>query len=118
MGRLNRRFLRGFPRIEAVLSLYFSVLSQSYTGDINIIYRFYMKDPRRLLTFLTPEEMMEMIREGERATWPKVEAIRNTTKIGRILDDLLEDYERRELTMALVGMRSDGRPNLRSVGSQ
>jgi len=117
MGRLNRRFMKDFPRIEAALSLYFSVLSQSYTGDINIIYRFYMKDPRRLLTFLTPEEMMEMIRQGERATWPKVEAIRNTTKIGRILDDLLEDHERRELTMALVGMRSDGRPKLRSVAS-
>lgn len=115
MGRLNRRYLRGFPRVEAMLGLYFSVLSQSYTGDINIIYRFSLRDPRRLLTYLTPKEMMEMIRDGERATWPKVEAIRNTTKIGRILDDLLEDYERRELSLARTAMRHQGRPELRSV---
>jgi len=117
MGKLNRRFLKNWPRIEALFSLYFSVLSQSYTGDINIIYRFYLKDPRRLLTFLTPEEMMEMIYQGEQATWPKVEAIRNTTKIGRVLDGLLDEYERRELRMALVGMRSDGRPKLHSVAN-
>jgi NTE family protein len=46
MGKLNRRFMKGFPRVETMISLYYSVLSQSYTGDINIIYRFYMKDPR------------------------------------------------------------------------
>jgi len=114
LGNLNRRFMKGFPRIESVLSLYYSVLSQSYTGDINIIYQFYLKDPRRLLTLLTPEEMMEMIQHGERATWPKIEAIRSCTKIGRILDDLLEDYEHRELSLALVGMKFRGRPKKRS----
>lgn len=109
MEKLNRRYMRGFPRIESALSLYFSVLSQNYTGDINIIYQFDLKDPRRLLTHLTREEMLEMIRQGERATWPKIEAIRNCTKIGRVLDELLENYERRELSMALAGMNHDRR---------
>jgi NTE family protein len=117
MGKLNRRFMKGFPRVETMISLYYSVLSQSYTGDINIIYRFYMKDPRRLLTFLTPEEMMDMIHQGERASWPKVEAIRATTKIGRILDDLLENYERRELSMALLGMGYDEYSRNQSLAS-
>jgi len=110
MERMNRRFLKGFPRVESMLSLYYSVLSQSYTGDINIIYQFDIKDPRRLLTHLTPEEMMNMIRQGERATWPKIEFIRNCTKIGRILDEILVKYERRELKMALVGMNYDAQP--------
>ncbi len=115
LGNLNRRFMRGFPRIESTLSLYYSVLSQSYTGDINIIYQFYLKDPRRLLTLLTPEEMMEMIRHGERATWPKVGAIRSCTRIGRILDDLLETYEDRELSMALTGMKYGSLKGKRSM---
>jgi NTE family protein len=117
MENLNRRFLKSFPRVESVLSLYYSLLSQSYTGDINIIYQFDFRDPRRMLTFLTPEEMMEMIRQGERATWPKVEAIRSTTKIGRTLDNLLEDYERREMSMALVGMEHDDRSEHQAVAS-
>ncbi len=117
MERLNRRFMKGFPRFETMLSLYYSVLSQSYTGDINIIYQFGMKDPRRLLTHLTPEEMMEMIRQGERATWPKIEAIRNCTKIGRILDELLEDFERRELSMALSGLDYDDEAANQSLAS-
>jgi NTE family protein len=117
MENLNRRFLKSFPRVESVLSLYYSLLSQSYTGDINIIYQFDFKDPRRMLTFLTPEEMMEMIRQGERATWPKIEAIRSTTKIGRTLDNLLEDYERREMSMALVGMEHDDLSEHQAVAS-
>jgi NTE family protein len=117
LGNLNRRYMKAFPRIESMLSLYYSVLSQSYTGDINIIYRFSMKDPRRLLTFLTPKEMMEMIRDGERATWPKIEAIRSCTKIGRVLDDLLEDYEHRELSMALAGMKYARRSKKHSLAS-
>jgi len=115
MENLNRRYMKAFPRVESMLSLYFSVLSQSYTGDINIIYQVDLKDPRRLLTFLTPEEMMEMIRKGEQTTWPKVEAIRSNTKIGRILDDLLEDYERREMSMALTGMEHDDYPEKQSL---
>jgi NTE family protein len=70
-----------------------------------------------MLTFLTPEEMMEMIRQGERATWPKIEAIRSTTKIGRTLDNLLEDYERREMSMALVGMEHDDLSEHQAVAS-
>ena len=117
MERLNRRLLKGFPRIESMLSLYYSVLSQNYTGDINIIYQFDLKDPRRLLTHLTPEEMMAMIRQGERATWPKMEYIRNCTKIGRVLDELLKNYESRELSMALAGMEYDGHTENRSLAS-
>jgi TAG lipase/steryl ester hydrolase/phospholipase A2/LPA acyltransferase len=109
MGNLNRRYMKGFPRIETMLSLYYSVLSQSYTGDINITYQFYMKDPRRLLTLLTPDEMMEMIHQGDKATWPKIEAIRSCTKIGRILYDLLDNYEQRELSLAQAAINKANR---------
>jgi TAG lipase/steryl ester hydrolase/phospholipase A2/LPA acyltransferase len=70
------------------------------------------------LTLLTPEEMMEMIRHGERATWPKIEAIRSCTKIGRILEDMLDDYEQRELSAALVGMKYGSHPRRRSLAGK
>ena len=105
MGKLNRKWLKKFPKIESMFNQSFSVLAQNYTGDINIISRFWLKDPRRLLTLLTPEEMMAMIREGERATWPKVETIRVTSKVGRVLDDILDEYEQKELILAKAGIK-------------
>jgi NTE family protein len=117
LGYLNRRYMKAFPRVESSLSLYYSVMAQNYTGDINIVYQFYLKDPRRLLTFLSPEEMMEMIRDGERATWPKIETIRTCTKIGRILDDLLVDYEHRELSLALAEMGHRNCPKKQSLSA-
>ena len=105
LGIWNRRLFKKVPRLESLFSLYFSVVGQNYTGDINIIYRSHFKDPRRLLTLLTPDEMLEMINQGERSTWPKVEAIRITTKIGHALDQILEDYEQRELQLAKEGIQ-------------
>ena len=105
LGRVNRGVFKSMPRVESLLSMFFAVLGQNYTGDINIIYRFHHKDPRRLMSLLTASEMMEIIHHGERATWPKVEVIRSTTKVGRLLDEIIDDFEQRELTLAQEGMR-------------
>ena len=37
---------------------------------------------------------MDMIKAGERATWPKIEAIRLQTRVSRELDRLLSELER------------------------
>jgi NTE family protein len=42
------------------------------------------------------EEMLELFRAGERATWPKLPMIETTTRIGRCLDQVLHDFEARE----------------------
>ena len=55
--------------------------------------------PRKVLSPLTYQELAELIIKGEKATWPKLEAIRVTTKIGRILDKILEEYEAEELEL-------------------
>jgi hypothetical protein len=44
---------------------------------------------------LGPEEVAEMILEGRRSTWPRIEQIRNTTQISRTFDDCLRRMSER-----------------------
>ena len=78
----------------------YSVAMQNYTADINIIPRQRLWDPRKLLSILSGAETLELIREGERATWPKIEMIRNCTLIARTLDRIGDGLERE------VGLRA------------
>jgi TAG lipase/steryl ester hydrolase/phospholipase A2/LPA acyltransferase len=71
----------------------YSVAVQDYTADVNIIPRQRLWDPRKLLSILTDEETKALVREGERATWPKLEMIRNCTLVGRTLERLSEEIE-------------------------
>ena len=82
-----------------------SIVQQNYLGDINILADFSVLNARKVLSALSFEELSELIRRGEKATWPKIEAIRVTTKIGRVLDDILEAYENKELTLATSALK-------------
>ena len=42
-----------------------------------------------------PDEVKKMVFEGRRATWPKIERIRNTTQISRSFDDCLKQMSER-----------------------
>ena len=102
--RANKEFLRAtyplamrtwrrvYPANVALRFLY-AVATQDYTADINIIPRKRFYDPRKLLAQLTPEETNQLLLEGERATWPRIEMIRNCTRISRTLDSILSDLE-------------------------
>lgn len=69
-----------------------SVVQQEYTGDINILADFSILKARQLLSDHSVEGLNIMIEKGEKATWPKIETIRITTKIGRVLDQIIENY--------------------------
>lgn len=97
---IAKRFFNYFPAVAPIASSINSIVQQEYTGDINIMANLGSINPRKLLSALSFDELNELIRNGEKATWPKVEAIRNTTKIGRILDQIVEDYEAEELQLA------------------
>ncbi|MFT4567446.1 MAG: TAG lipase/steryl ester hydrolase/phospholipase A2/LPA acyltransferase [Saprospiraceae bacterium] len=87
-------FFKYWPRLANVASNLNSVVQQDYTGDINIVADFSVVSPRNLLTPLTQEELTALIRKGEQATWPKIENIRVTTLVGRLLDSILDEYGR------------------------
>ncbi len=74
--------------------MWFSLLSQEYTADINISLGQRLFDPTRLLSPLTEREAASLVSEGENATWPKVEMIRNCTAVSRKIDEALRDIGR------------------------
>jgi NTE family protein len=77
--------------------MFYSVATQTYTGDINLMPRYRLFNPTKLLTPPSEKELMFFIKEGERATFPKVERLRIASKISRALDQILKRYERRAL---------------------
>lgn len=86
-----------------------NVVKQRYSGDVNIFPR---HTPRQLLnTFSNPtaEDIQRFIREGERATWPKIERIRNQTRISRAFEDCLALLKQRVIE------RGQPRPRLHLV---
>lgn len=89
---LQRRTRLG-PNMATALNAMNALLDQSYSGDINIFPNFGVLSLSKILKKLNPEETAEIIKAGERATWPKVATIRTTTKIGRTLDTIMDAYE-------------------------
>jgi hypothetical protein len=73
-----------------------SILRQKYIGDINLI------PPRQPLSFMraltnpTVADVRDFIQSGEKASWPKVEMIRNTTCISRAFRSCLQRLDRIE----------------------
>jgi TAG lipase / steryl ester hydrolase / phospholipase A2 / LPA acyltransferase len=87
------RLLKKSYPLNMYARMAFSVATQDYTADVNILPRKRFWDPRKLLSMLTESEIRYLIREGEKATWPKIEMLRNCTRIGRTLDRILTEYE-------------------------
>ena len=96
----TQMFTRDWPRVNFILSMFSSIATQTYTGDVNIIPRARLFDPRKLLSHPTEEEVLSFVKEGERATWPKLEMIRISTRISRTLDRILADYDALEIELA------------------
>jgi NTE family protein len=81
--------VRNVHPINTYTRFLFSVLSQNYNADINIVLRGRYFDPTLLLARLSPEEAEGLAREGERASWPKIEMIRNCTAVSRAIEGAL-----------------------------
>ena len=72
---------------------YISVVSQTYTGNINILPSSRFLSPAEILASRTPAEVMELVNDGERATWPQIERIRVQTHISRALNRLVNELD-------------------------
>lgn len=62
-----------------------SLVQQEYSGDIDIHPQFDLRAYRKLLTNPSRDDLRWFVREGERATWPKLAQIRDATRISRCL---------------------------------
>lgn len=88
----SRRFLGPWPEVSKAMNMFYTVATQDYTGDVNIIPNFGFVDPQKLLGHLTRQEIEELADEGIKATWPKLEQIRISSAIGRTLDVILDHH--------------------------
>ncbi|MCB1679356.1 MAG: DUF3336 domain-containing protein [Halioglobus sp.] len=88
-----QRYTRVGARTGSVLNALNGLIDQQFTGDINIFPGYGYSSLGKLLKVLTEEEMRELIKAGERGTWPKIPIIRTTTRIGRTIDKILHHYE-------------------------
>ncbi|KAF1939092.1 triacylglycerol lipase [Clathrospora elynae] len=72
-----------------------SVLSQRYSGDINIFPKISYADFPRVLSNPTTEYMIGCMLTGQRATWPKLSRIHNHVAIELALDDTIHKLKAR-----------------------
>jgi TAG lipase / steryl ester hydrolase / phospholipase A2 / LPA acyltransferase len=72
-----------------------SLTHQVYQGDINICPQHRLRDLTRLMANPSLEELEEYIRDGERATWPKLAMIRDATRVSRSMETCIRRLESR-----------------------
>ena len=91
MLKISRDTLRfKSPALNMIQHLSYGVLAQDYTADINIFLRNRWNHPLQLLAPPSRQAMLRLIREGELATWERIEMVRNCTTISRTLDEILQ----------------------------
>ncbi|GAA6139133.1 DUF3336 domain-containing protein [Arenicella sp. 4NH20-0111] len=79
--------------INKVIDGYISLVSQTYIGDINILPSNRFLSPAKVLAARNSEEVMALLSEGERQTWPLIERIRIQTHISKRLNRLVEELD-------------------------
>lgn len=79
---------RSYP-LNVFVRMAYGVATQDYTADINILPRRRAWNPSKLLSALSAHETEFLIAEGEAAAWPRIERIRNCTRVSRALDAVL-----------------------------
>lgn len=92
-SHLMQKPVRSSRFFSKLVNGYISLVSQTYTGDINILPTNRFVNPLQVMAARSSEEVMELMAEGEHATWPHIERIRIQTHISRTLNRLLEELE-------------------------
>ena len=92
-SHILRKPLRSNEYISRLLNGYISLVSQTYTGDINILPTSHYKNPAKVMASRSMEEVLQLMNEGEQSTWPVIERIRVQTHISRILNKIIEELD-------------------------
>lgn len=83
--------------VNKLIDGYISLVSQTYTGDINILPSSRFLSPTKILAARNSEEVMALLAEGERQTWPLIERIRIQTQISGTLNRLVDELDNKVL---------------------
>lgn len=97
------------PAVSYFLTQVHALVSQDYSADITVTPNFSTLNPWKLFSNPETTDIATLVKAGEQATWPKLEWIRNCTKISRTLDSIIEALEveeKRLLTAQIKSMRS------------
>ncbi|WP_342806312.1 DUF3336 domain-containing protein [Alteromonas sp. M12] len=86
--------LRSNDFLSKALRTYSSLASQIYLGNINILPHKKLYNPFRFLSHRSKDEILELINNGEKSSWPKIEAIKLQTMISRTLEMINRDYNK------------------------
>jgi len=89
---------------------FISVVNQDYIGDINILPRNRFHNPFKMLMRISSEEAMELVASGEHSSWRKIEMIRMQTRISKVLDEILIDYEDEYISHQNVARKNKSSP--------
>lgn len=97
-SHLMQKPFRKSSYFSKLISGYISLVSQTYTGDINILPSARFLNPAKVLAARPIDEVLELLHEGERSTWPLIERIRIQTHISRTLNRLIEELDQSVIT--------------------
>lgn len=86
--------------VQSTVTKLSSILSQRYSGDINIFPRISLADLPSVLSNPTPEYMLGCMLAGQRATWPKLSRIQNHVSLELALDAAVMELEDRAMRAA------------------
>jgi len=91
-----------------------AILDQDYRGNINIFPEVSLWRYANVTRNPTMESIKRFMLEGERATWPRIEMIRNQTLISQTLAGCVRRLEQQEAAPSVVDI-SRAKPGLRVV---
>lgn len=81
------------PKLNAAANMAMSILDQEYAGDITIVSPSPLWSLSKALSQLSVEDMRRFAELGEQETWPKIEKIRNQTRISLTLGEINRDFQ-------------------------
>jgi predicted acylesterase/phospholipase RssA len=95
------------PALGYFLTQVHALVAQDYSAHINISPNFKSLNPWKIFSNPETSDIIKLVKAGEQATWPKIEWIRNCTKISRTLDNIIEKLEAEEMRVIKKEMRKE-----------
>ncbi|MFE8071777.1 patatin-like phospholipase family protein [Marinobacteraceae bacterium S3BR75-40.1] len=83
------RDLASSSRVHPVLEQAHALSRQEYTGDMTIRFPFDPLRYRKVVSNPTLDDLLQYIRLGEQATWPRIAMIHDRTRISRVFKECI-----------------------------